>query len=531
VKGASVTKAESGPQTLGAAIVEAAKAFGQHDYLICSESAMTYAEVERASADLARRMLASGIGKGTRVGLYFTYSHEWLISWLAAARIGALVMPFSTVYSPRELGEVLNAGDVSILITAPTILTTEVHQVLESALPSLAQASSPMLQLDEAPFLRTIWIHGDSDRRWASPLDLLAPASTDAATVELLKSAEGEVVPSDPAVVVYTSGSSAGPKGVVHTHRSILCQSRALAGEYREIASPHEPRILCGMPFFWVGGLLAVAGALHEPLTLVALPKLTPVEAMKIMERERVTSIMGWPTLIQSIRSDPRVGEFDLESARSELEGASDFAAESPLPGVPLHRGMSETMGTFEDVDCKVVDPETGLEVARGVEGELCVRGPGVMEGYYKRGRDEVFDADGWFHTGDRVVMIEHVGYPLYRGRYTEMIKSAGANVSPREVEMVIEELAGIRHCFVLGAPHATRGEEVVALVVPHDGLAFDEAEVAAAARANLSSYKVPSRWIVLAPDDVPWLGSGKPDKRVLTERFVPPSPAPDQPA
>ncbi len=152
-------------------------------------------------------------------------------------------------------------------------------------------------------------------------------------------------------------------------------------------------------------------------------------------------------------------------------------------------------------------------------EGELWVRGPGVMHGYYKKEREEVFDANGWLHTGDRVFM--HEGRPFFVGRFTEMVKSQGANVAPREVELFLETFPEVLYAFVLGMPHAERGEEVTAVLVAAKDNVIDPGDLQARAREEISSYKVPTRIEVWSEDAVPWLGSGKPDKLAIRTRLA----------
>jgi acyl-CoA synthetase (AMP-forming)/AMP-acid ligase II len=142
------------------------------------------------------------------------------------------------------------------------------------------------------------------------------------------------------------------------------------------------------------------------------------------------------------------------------------------------------------------------------------------MLGYYKKEREEVFDADGWVHTGDRVFLYEN--RPYFKGRMYEMIKSRGAHVSPREVELMLEGIPGVAHALVFGLPHPTMEEEVAAIVVPAPGTTLDLADVERRAHVELSSYKVPTRWEVVADEDqIPWLGSGKPDKLALRQRLL----------
>ena len=153
-------------------------------------------------------------------------------------------------------------------------------------------------------------------------------------------------------------------------------------------------------------------------------------------------------------------------------------------------------------------------------EGELLIRGYGVTQGYYKKEREEVFDGDGWLHTGDRCFMFEN--RPYFIGRFYEMVKSRGANVSPREVELVLESFPEVAHALVFGLPHPEMEEEVTAVIVPAPGHNIDVADLQARARKQLSSYKVPTRVEVLSEEsEIPWLGSGKPDKLAVKARLA----------
>ena len=189
------------------------------------------------------------------------------------------------------------------------------------------------------------------------------------------------------------------------------------------------------------------------------------------------------------------------------------------MPGIPGHRGMSETVGNWNGVERTSSIPRPASALADGEEGELLIRGYGLTQGYYKKEREEVFDADGWLHTGDRCFIVDN--RPYFVGRFYEMVKSRGANVSPREVELVLEAFPDIAHALVFGLPHPEMEEEVTAVIVPAPGADPDVESIRVRARAELSSYKVPTRIEILAEEtEVPWLASGKPDKRALKARF-----------
>ena len=264
-----------------------------------------------------------------------------------------------------------------------------------------------------------------------------------------------------------------------------------------------------------------LGAALHAGITVYVLERFDPGPALAFIEKERITSVAAWPSLIQSMKAHPSFAERDLTSCPSLLEGPSDMALiGSPVPGLPAHRSMSELVGNWFGCERKAVDPDDGRALPDMEEGELWVRGFGALQGYYKKEREETFDENGWLHTGDRVFMYEN--RPYFVGRYQEMIKSQGANVSPREIELLIEGWPEIEHALVFGTPHPTLEEEVTAVIVFRPGQAMTPDEIRARANTLVSSYKVPTRIeIVGATDDVPWLGSGKPDKRALRDRLL----------
>ena len=503
--------------TVGSCITRAAALYGERDFIVLPDRRITFAQADRASRVLAKRMLAAGIGKGTRVGLFYTYSVEWVVAWLAASRIGALVMPFSTIYVAPELRTVLRIGDVAVLIAGPTMLGKDVAGFLEEAVPGLSGSSGPELFLAELPYLRSIWISGETDRAWATQISF-DPDAGDVNEIsdELLAAVEEDVTPADLATVVYTSGSSALPKGVVHSHGSIIRTTEPFGALWVEAGGS----IFCAFPFFWIGGFLVLGGALQSGFTICCLERFEAQAALDMVEKEGCSMVAAWPSLIQSMRTHPTYPGRNLEHCPMLVSGPSDIALiDAPVPGIPGHRGMSETVGNWNGVERKVIDTETGETLGDREEGELVIRGFGVTQGYYKNEREEVFDADGWLHTGDRCFIIDN--RPFFVGRFYEMVKSRGANVSPREVELVLEGFPDVAHALVFGLPHPVMEEEVTAVVVPAPGATIDPESLRTRAHKELSSYKVPTRIEILSDETaIPWLASGKPDKRAVRARF-----------
>lgn len=497
------------PLTIGDLLARSCREFGSARYVVTPTDQLTYQDADRRSAGAARWLLNAGIGKGSRVGLFFPNGTEWVIWWLAVSRIGAVAVPLSTMYTPAEIAKVLRLADIAMLIAPAQVLHIDVAERFEAALPELAGQTAGQLALTTAPYLRAIAITDADGPGWAGRVDraALAPA-------ELLTAVQAQVSPADLAVMIHTSGSTADPKGVLHTHGTLVRQTSTWPDAIRAITGSTESRILCAMPFFWVGGLLAAMGALHEQVTLLVLPKLDAGDALDLVEQQRATGLVGWPAFTQRLREHPSFGGRDLSSAPSLRDGPLDIAMVNVPDGFPVHRTMSETAGGFGHTEMAVVDDD-GAPVAVGETGELWVRGIGVMAGYNKRERHETFDENGWYHTGDRV--YRRAGDPrlFYVGRDTELIKAGGANVSPLEVEAVVSAFPDVAQCVVVGVDHPERGEEVCAVVVPADA-ALDVTTLTARTREQLSGYKVPTRWVLAEADGIPTLASGKFDRKGL---------------
>jgi acyl-CoA synthetase (AMP-forming)/AMP-acid ligase II len=498
--------------TIPTLLARVAREFGRDTYVVTPTERLTYEQAEQRSAHVARWLLSQGVGKGARVGLFFPNGVEWVIWWLAVSRIGALAVPVSTMYTAAELSKVLRLADIGLLVGPCRVLDIDVAERFEAALTGLSSQRAGRLALLGAPYLRSIVLTGDSGRQWATPWDEEAAASV---PQEVLAAIEAEVSPADLAVMIHTSGSTADPKGVLHTHGTLVRQTSTWPSAIRAVTgSGDSARILCAMPFFWVGGLLALMGALHESITLLVMPRLEAEPTLDLVERERATGIVGWPAFTQRLREHPTFTSRDLSSAPMLRDGPLDIAMTDVPDGFPVHRTMSETAGGFAFTDIAVIEDD-GTSVSDGVTGELLIRGIGVMAGYNKRERWETFDENGWYHTGDRVYRKEHDPRLFYVGRASELIKAAGANVSPLEVEAVIAGFVDVSQCVVVGIDDARRGEQVCAVVVPA-AAEFDVESLAARTREQLSAYKVPTRWLTATSDQIPTLPSGKLDRKAL---------------
>lgn len=481
---------------------------------------VSYADAERASRALAGELLAAGVGKGTRVGILLPQAPEWVITYLAIGRIGAVAVTVSTFSKPYELARIIAHSDAALLITAPRLLNRDVGAELERALPGLADSEPGRLRLVEAPHLRAVWMLGSGVPAWARA----AGAARDAVPDALLDAVEATVHAADPLLIVYTSGTTSEPKGVIHTHGALVRHGENL----RRMGVAREgDRIYGGMPFFWVGGVSYTLGpALHVGATLLLQERFSPGEALAFMERERATTLTGWSTLVQGMLNHPDLATCDLSTLRQPLGsrgrprsglGMTETAAsylyfppgDEPIPDDP--RASGEVMEGFE---VRIVDP-TGRALPTGEEGVIAVRGYSVTVGLVRRERHEVFDEDGWFATGDRG-WVDEAGIVYFTGRDTEMIKTKGSNVAPPEVEGVLMAHPAVAMATVLGLPHPELGQEVAAAVAVRLGAAPSTDELRTWVRERLASYKAPGPILVLAEAEVPTLASGKIDRRQL---------------
>ncbi len=528
VVGASIT-----PQLLSAA----RSRWPNNELAVFDDERLFYKEADERSSVLARQLLASGVGKGAHVGILLPNNAKFIITWLAVTRIGAVGVPISTFSTAAELAQLIRHADLQSLIFCPTYLKNDYVSRLEEALPSLQPGQQQ--SLTEAPFLRRLWAWSDSAPQWASSVE-----NPNAATVspEMLAAAENEVHESDQAAIIYTSGSTSEPKGVVHSQGSLLRQSvkQAHAKQYTQ-----RDRVYSAMPFFWVGGLsYHLLPAMQAGSTILGCKATAPSETLDFLERERVTIFLGWPHSAQALESEPSFAARKLDSMR-----AGNLFAAMPSHLQPKNReliadglGMTETAGPHSaghlsslseeyrgsfgwaspGMEYRVINWETGEDVPDGELGELLVRGNTLMSGMYKRERSDVFHPDGWYATKDMVIRRD--GHIFFQGRLDDVVKIKGANISPREVEAVLNEIPGVAQSIVTGL-QVGGTLRLAAVLVTAPGATIDTDALPALLRKSLSAYKVPSLFTTLPVEQLPFRSSGKVDRRallaLLQESFV----------
>ncbi len=463
---------------------------------------ITFRDLDRKSAALARGLLARGAGKGTRIGFIYGNSPSFAVMLAAISRIGAIAIPMSTLIKSNELVRVLRQSDAAGLIVQRKLLGNDYVERLCEALPELRGGGAD-LRLAQAPYLR--WIVSQGPDLPASVHDM-SYLSDAAATVseELLLEVESEVHTTDQMIEIYTSGSMALPKGVKHNHGPVMFRAHYLTAKTGLERGRKAPATL---PMFWVGGFM-----------MSLMPDLEAGATTLCTEGTSTNSRIAMGSVLSE--EDLKVyagGAVNWGLGMTETIGPYSYGDVLRAPGYPLCAPMDHFADGYE-----VRVAVDGKQVPDGGTGEVQIRGYPVTPGLHKVERSEHFEPDGFYRTGD-MGLVEG-GRVHFVGRNGDMIKTASSNVSPAEVEMEMQQLEGVHNAYVVGLPDAERGQLVAAAVVPRDGATLDFDAIQAQLRKVLSSYKVPRAYVQITREEVPMLHSNKVARRqiatMLAERL-----------
>ncbi|MGF7120455.1 class I adenylate-forming enzyme family protein [Rhodococcus sp. AG1013] len=489
--------------------------------------AFSYAEIDEQSDRVATGWLRLGLGHGDRIAIAATNSPHWIVAHLAAAKIGAVLVTLNVVYREREFTHMLTQSGARALICDAESNGFEFGPFLDQLRPDIPTVEHLVfLGGDEAP----------GRRRWA---DL---AATEPEPAMLARAAEA-VRPTDPAVILYTSGTTGTPKGATITHASLLASAVAQVERFEQSAADV---ILGVMPFNHVGGLTCTLGStLVTGGAIALLPRFHPDLVVDVMADTGVTMFVGVPTMYKMVLGADSFAGMDMSSVRlcvvggSNLEPALAEQVAARFDGVRIANlyGMSETSGACVisppgdsletvgrsigimtgDFEGRIVD-DRNTPLSPGEVGELQVRGGCVAAGYWQLPDESAatFLADGWLATGDVASMSED-GHVSLLGRRKEMYVRGGYNVYPAEIENVLAADPTVALCAVIGVPDETFGETGYAFVVPAPGAAVDPEWLIERCRRTLAKYKVPDRVEVV--DGLPMTPAGKIRKVALTPR------------
>jgi fatty-acyl-CoA synthase len=499
-----------------------------HPFVVFGNRRLSYAQVDAQANALAAALAELGIEAGDRIALNLPNWPEFVVAMFAAARLGAIIVPLNPKYTTPELQYMLRHSESVVVVTAETWDGVDYLARFESFLTSL-----PDLQYVVSVGEEDLWY---DDRIYQFE--------------DLLSSGEGRAVPElqvDPAedlfAIVYTSGTMGKPKGVALTHTNLLATATASC----EAIDLKPQDVVFGVrSLFNVFGLgPGVLGTAAAGATLVLQEENGPAEALQAVERERVTVYHGVPTTFIVELNESSLPERDLSAVRAGIVAGAPVSEElvsrvqrELVPELRVAYGLTETGSTvtitrptdpaakqvttvgrpLQGVEIKVLDLD-GSELPEESVGEVAVRGPGVMRGYYRQPGEtaHAFTEDGFFLTGD-LGMVDEDGYLHILGRRKEMIIRGGYNVYPREVEDRLHAHPAVLDVAIVGLPDEVLGELTCACIVPVEGAIVTGEEIKEFCREAIAEYKIPD--LVRFLDNFPMTGSGK-VRRVELSRMI----------
>ncbi|MDX6287040.1 MAG: fatty-acyl-CoA synthase [Frankiales bacterium] len=506
--------------------------------IVHGDRRLTWRDVQEQSEQIAASFLAAGVTRGDHVALWLPNHPEWLVLWLGAARIGAVVVPVNTRYKPAEAEYVLRKSESTMLFVEDSFLGIDYVSAFRAICPDWDGTSSTKL-----PDLRHVVRLGDSDKSidgfGSYSAFLAAGADVPQSDVE---AAQDKVSPDDTLIIVFTSGTTGFPKGVVHTHDALRMMTAVTAW----LGLDSSDRVLGHLPLFHVAGVFSsFLPALIAGGALVQLDSWDATEALRLVQDEQISVLSGIPTHFIDLLWHPELSSFDTRSLRTGWIGGSAIPAEV-VDGareklgmkaiLPVY-GMTETTSTTtlgRPTDSKesllagkgvpiggyevaVVDPETRTSLDPGQEGEVAVRGYTVMKGYYHEpeATAAVMDDAGWFYTGDLGV-FDADGYLAITGRRSDKFIVGGNNVHPADIELVLLKYPGVKQAYIVARPHRRLGEVAVAFVEMDSGIDATADEIKSFCSSSLASFKVPRD--VIFVDTWPMTPTGKVQRFRLRE-------------
>jgi fatty-acyl-CoA synthase len=503
-------------------------------------------EIDRA----AKALIAAGVEPGDHVCLWLGNRPEFVFLFFAIVKIGAVLVPINTRFRTHDMGYIVRQSDATTLIAADRDHGVAYLAMIEALLPGLAAQTPAALAVADVPRLRRVIVLADTPPAGTFHWSALLAAGERIPDAELARR-RAAVDPDGTAYIMYTSGTTGFPKGVMQGHNVI----RNVLDNANRFGITSRDAILDYLPLFHA--FAVYTALLTSPATgarHVLMSHFDAAEALRLIESERATIINGFDTHFKDLLEHPSRHARDLTSLRTGVLAAGMLSSESiarraqVLMRTMTGYGMTEigvgATGSFLDTDeetrvtmsgwpltgyeLKIIDPLTGTEQPPGVVGEICVRGYQVMQGYYEKPEEtaKAIDPDGWLHTGDSGLVRED-GCLRFLGRYKDLLKVGGENVDPTEIESLLLADPRINHVAVVGVPDVRLSEVVAAFVIRESGSPLTAADVIGLCRDRIAGFKVP-RYVFFV-DDFPMTGSGKIQKYLLrqeAERRTAESPA-----
>jgi fatty-acyl-CoA synthase len=520
-------------QTLAGLIDELAHAYPNRSAISYLDTTLTFSQFRGRAIAFAKGLHSLGVRQGDKVGILLGNCTEWLQANFAAQYLGATMVALNTWYTPREIAYVLSHSDVSVLVVAERFLKSDYVAIL-----------SELRETGEIPGIRTVVCAGP--RRAPTPgwtdFDAVITAG-ESISESVLERPRATVASDDIAYILYTSGSTARPKGVALRHRSLLANGFNIGERLRLI---EEDIVFLPISLFWgLGCENALMAAWGHGAHIVLQPHFEAESALRLIEQCRCTAVYCTANITQLLFQHPALDQFDLSSLKKGTFGGTaeliKRVKDRYISGACRGYGLTETYGYSTVTDAEdpldkhtdtfgrplpgntihIVSPDTGEKLGSGELGEIRQKGH-VLAYYYKNPEQtkEAFDENGFFKTGD-LGFLDNDGYVHFKGRLKEMLRSAGMNVSPAEVEEVLRMHPDIEEAFVTGIPDPEREQVVGALILLRKQATMTAEQVMVHCRGQLAAYKVPRQVRFVAYSELPFTTTGKIHRQRLQELFL----------
>jgi fatty-acyl-CoA synthase len=531
--------------TIGKLLEEKASLHPEHEAVVYSDRGLrwTYREFNDYCRKAAKGFIKLGIDKGEQLAAWSTNTPEWLVTQFATGKMGAVLVTVNTNYRTAELEYLLKQSDSTTILLMDQFKDSSYIDMVYEIAPELKTSEPGRLKSGRLPFLKNVIVMGEKRYpgtfSWDDIIKLGETISDEELNIRL-----NSMEPDDVINMQYTSGTTGFPKGVMLTHNNIVNNGFNIANCMK---LNRADRLCIPVPFFHCFGcVLGTMACISVGATMVPVQEFSPKKVLQTVQDEKCTGLHGVPTMFIAELNDPDFNQFNLSTLRTGIMAGSNCPIEvmkaviermgaaeitiaygqtesSPVitqtrTDDPIELRVESVGKALPNVEVKIVEPGTSIEVPRGAQGELCTRGYHVMKGYYKNeaATKEAIDQDGWLHTGDLAVMDEN-GYCKVTGRLKDMIIRGGENIYPREIEEFLYTNPKILDVQVIGIPDAVYGEEVMAWVILREGETADAEEIKDFCRGRISKHKIP-RYIAFT-NSYPMTASGKIQKYLLREQ------------
>ena len=494
----------------------------------------TYEQFRRDVDECAAALISLGVKAGDHVAVWATNIPEWYLTFWATTKIGAVLVTVNTAYKIHEIEYLLKQSDTHTLVMIEYCKDINYKEIIEELCPELKTLTpGKPLYAKNLPFLRNVVTVGFSMDGCLSYEEMLARATL--VPREEVRRRASLVRPDDVCNMQYTSGTTGFPKGVMLTHRNIVNNGKTI-GDRMDLST--ADRMMIQVPMFHCFGMvLSMTSMMTHGGTLCPIPYFSPKSSLACVNDEHITCFNGVPTMFIAMFNHPDFAKTDFSYMRTGIMAGANCPADlmrrasvemnmreiisvygqtEASPGCTMgevnedldHR--VETVGSaFPGVECKIIDPETGLDLPDGESGEFVARGFNIMKGYYKmpEATAQAIDADGWLHSGD-ICMRTPDGYYKVTCRLKDMIIRGGENLYPREIEEFYLTNPKVRDVQVVGVPDERYGEECCAWIILHKGETADENEMREYGNASIARHKVPRYFIFVS--EFPMNAAGK---------------------